>query len=74
MPFVACEAEESLDLIAFSFLDEEDPDFALKLSPLVEAMATDEIVRRFDEIKKRIIARCLFLLEVVEHPSEDGSL
>jgi hypothetical protein len=67
MLYVACQATAPLDLIAYSFLDEEDPEFAVG-SP-VRAMESEKVVRRCADMRKRIVARCKLLLEVVEAPS-----
>jgi hypothetical protein len=62
MLLVACQAMEPLSLIAFSFLDEEDPDFALNCP--VEDLSFEVVENRCEDMRKRLVARCRLLLEV----------
>lgn len=66
---IACQSEEPLNLIGYSFLNEEDPDFTLKypVGPLPEA----ELSRKCNDMEKRVMARCKLLLEVAENPESD---
>lgn len=58
---LAMEARQPLSLLTFSYLDEEDPDFALKLAarPLSDA----EVTERCETIERRLNSRCKGLLE-----------
>lgn len=59
---IALRAWEPLSLIAFSFLDEEDPNFALRLD--IDRLKTMEINERHETMERRLDARCKGLLEV----------
>jgi hypothetical protein len=63
MLLVACHTKAPLSLIGFSFLDEEDPDFALNC-PL-EDIPFEAAQTRCEGIRKRLVARCRLLLEPV---------
>jgi hypothetical protein len=56
------QARGPLSLMIYSFLDEEDPDFAIKLPPTL--MTTTEIHSRHEEMRRRINGRSKCLLEV----------
>ncbi|OCK79902.1 hypothetical protein K432DRAFT_354034 [Lepidopterella palustris CBS 459.81] len=59
---VANQAAEPLDLIIYSFLDEEDANFALTLP--VQPLTENEIQRRHEDMRRRLDARCKGLLEI----------
>jgi hypothetical protein len=61
---VALLAEGSFSVITFSFLDEEDPNFAFNLK--VEPMGDEEVISRREEIERRLDGRCKGLLEVMQ--------
>jgi len=58
---------EPLPLLTFWFLEEEDPDYAVKIAarPLDEK----ETLSRLEEARKRLDGRCKGLLEVTKDPS-----
>ena len=60
------QARGPLSLMIYSFLDEEDPDFAIKLPPT--PMTTTEIHSRHEEMRRRINGRSKGLLEVSAVP------
>jgi hypothetical protein len=62
MLLVACQANNSLSPVGLSFLDEEDPDFAINCP--VDDLSYEAVERRSNNMKKRIVARCRLLLEV----------
>jgi hypothetical protein len=70
MLLVACQTDQPLSLIGYSFLNEEDPDFALNCP--VAPMAPEEVSRRYEYIERRVVARCKLLLEVVDRPSSEN--
>lgn len=70
MLLVACQTDQPLSLIGYSFLDEEDPDFALHCP--VGPMAPEEVSRRYEYMERRVVARCKLLLEVVDRPSSEN--
>ena len=69
---VALTAEAPLPLLLYSFIDEEDPDFAIKL-PHTQ-MSTEEINSRQKEMQWRLNGRTRGLLEVSHIPKSDGYL
>jgi hypothetical protein len=70
MLLVACQTDQPLSLIGYSFLDEEGPDFALNCP--VGPMAPEEVSRRYEYMERRVVARCKLLLEVVDRPSSEN--
>jgi hypothetical protein len=62
MLLVVCQAHGCLSPIGLSFLDEEDPDFAINCP--VKDLPYSVVERRFKDTRKRIVARCRLLLEV----------
>jgi hypothetical protein len=62
MLLVVCQAHGCLSPFGLSFLDEEDPDFAIKCP--VEDLPFDAVERRSNDMRKRIVARCKLLLEI----------
>jgi hypothetical protein len=62
MLLVVCQAPGYFSPIGLSFLDEEDPNFAIKCP--VEDLPSGVVERRSNDMKKRIVARCKLLLEV----------
>jgi hypothetical protein len=62
MLLVVCQANDSLSPIGLSFMDEEDPDFAINCP--VDDLPYETVERRSNDMKKRIVARCRLLLEV----------
>ena len=59
----ALEATETLPLLGYSFLDEHDVDFALKLD--IQEMTHGELASRHASMRRRLNGRCKGLLEVV---------
>jgi hypothetical protein len=59
---VALQASEPLSLLTYSFLDEDDPDFSIKLPPSPLDLA--EIQSRQDDTRRRINGQSKGLLEV----------
>jgi hypothetical protein len=66
---IACQAEEPLNPIAYSFLDEDDLNFAIDCP--VKPMPHDLLSHRCEDMKKRVVARCKLLLEVGQRPGAD---
>ncbi|PGH08986.1 hypothetical protein GX51_01043 [Blastomyces parvus] len=58
---LALEAPKPLAVLTFSYLDESDPDFALKSE--IKPMSKEEEVIRCEEIERRLNSRCKGLLE-----------
>ncbi|ODH49869.1 hypothetical protein GX48_03958 [Paracoccidioides brasiliensis] len=58
---LALEAPKPLAVLTFSYLDESDPDFAIK-GP-IKAMSIEEETIRCEEIERRLNSRCKGLLE-----------
>jgi hypothetical protein len=71
MFLAAVEANEPLSLLAYSFIDEEDPDFAIKLNS--HSLQAEEIITRHSVMKRRINGRSKGLLEVATTPKEKPS-
>ncbi|KAE9368850.1 hypothetical protein N431DRAFT_65065 [Stipitochalara longipes BDJ] len=69
---IACQTEQPLSLIGYSFLDEVDPDFALTCP--AEPISAEEVSYRYECMEKRVVARCKLLLEVVERPDSHPHL
>jgi hypothetical protein len=69
---VALQANEPLSLLTYSFLDEEDPDFSIKLPPSPLALA--ETRSRKDDTRRRINGRSKGLLEVSTVRLEDTTV
>ena len=65
----AIQATEPLPLIAHSFLDESDPDYALRLS--LRSIDACEINSRLEKMRRRINGRSKGLLEVCRSSSND---
>ena len=65
------EAGEPLSLMTYSFLDEEDLDDVVT-APL-NALKSQEILLRQDDMRRRLNGRCKGLLEVVSHISRSVS-
>ena len=59
---IALHAPGPLYLLTYSFLDEEDPDFAMNIE--IEPLGRKEIDRRHDDMRRRLDGRCKGLLEV----------
>ena len=59
---IANQAAKPLELVIYSFLDEEDPDFALKLP--IQPLTDEQIESRHEDMRKRLNARCRGLLEI----------
>jgi hypothetical protein len=62
----ALEARKPLSLLTFSYVDEIDPDFALKRE--IKPISIEERGARCEEIKRRINSRCKGLLEPCDSP------
>ncbi|PGH13251.1 hypothetical protein AJ79_03810 [Helicocarpus griseus UAMH5409] len=58
---LALEAPKPLAVLTFSYLDESDPDFALKSE--IKPMSEEEETIRCEEIERRLNSRCKGLLE-----------
>ena len=69
---IACQTEQPLSLIGYSFLDEGDPDFAPNYP--VGPISPEEVLDRYDCMEKRVVSRCKLLLEVVERPDDHPHL
>lgn len=63
----ALQADEPLTLITHSYLDEPDPDFAIKLS--IATIGQSKINSRCSMMRRRINARCKGLMEIGFDPS-----
>jgi hypothetical protein len=70
MLLVACQTDQPFSLIGYSFLNEEDPDFALNCP--VALIAPKEVSRRYEYMERRVVARCKLPLEVAERPSSEN--
>lgn len=66
---IALEAEDPLSLMTYSFFDEEDLD-AVVTAPL-NPLATQEIISRQDDMRRRLNGRCKGLLEVISDDALD---
>jgi hypothetical protein len=62
MLLVVYQAHGCLSPVGLSFLDEEDPDFAINCP--VEDLPYEAVERRSKDMRKRIVARCRLLVEV----------
>ena len=58
---LALEAQKPLSVLTFSYLDEDDPDFALKRE--IKPISHEEEAARCDTIERRLNSRCKGLLE-----------
>ena len=68
---VALHTDQAASLLTYSFLHEEDSDYAIKLK--VEPLKTAEVCDRFISMERRLNSRCKGLLEVHDRKSEDLS-
>ena len=68
---VALHTDQAASLLTYSFLHEEDPDYAIKLK--VEPLKTAEVCDRFVSMERCLNSRCKGLLEVHDRKSEDLS-
>ena len=68
---VALHTDLAASLLTYSFLHEEDLDYAIKLK--VEPLKTAEVCDRFISMERRLNSRCKGLLEVHDRKSEDLS-
>jgi hypothetical protein len=66
---VAVEARQPLTLLTYSFLDEEDPNFALDVK--IRELQKHEAMERYDNMRKRLNARCQDLLEINSDPLDN---
>ena len=66
------QAAEPLSLMTFSFLDEEDPNFAFRAK--VEPLSRSEILSRQEDMRRRLDGRCKGLLEVTLDTSNDWGI
>jgi hypothetical protein len=69
MLLIACAATRPLSLSAYSFLDVEVPDFPLR-APVV-SLEPDVVIRRLEDMKSQVFARCKLLLEAEERSDDD---
>ncbi|KAL2370823.1 hypothetical protein RJ035_002289 [Blastomyces gilchristii] len=67
---LALEAPKPLAVLTFSYLDETDPDFALKRE--IKPMSREEEIIRCEEIERRLNSRCKGLLESRSRKSCDS--
>lgn len=58
---LALEARNLLSVLTFSYLDEDDPDFALKRE--IKSISEEEEASRCETIERRLNSRCKGLLE-----------
>ncbi|KAH8773942.1 hypothetical protein BGZ57DRAFT_1005144 [Hyaloscypha finlandica] len=62
--------QQPLSLIGYSFLNKEDPDFALNCP--VAPRAPEKVSRRYEYMERSVVARCKLLLEVVDRTSSEN--
>ncbi|KAK2807427.1 hypothetical protein FQN51_003254 [Onygenales sp. PD_10] len=67
---LALEAPRPLEVLTFSYLDEYDPDFALKSE--IKEMSKEEEAIRCEEIERRLNSRCKGLIESRRRASGDA--
>ncbi|KAJ8123025.1 hypothetical protein ONZ43_g924 [Nemania bipapillata] len=70
MFFVTLEAAEELPLMAYWFMGDEDPDYAIKLEK--QQLSMQKVNKRMKQMNKRLNACCKGLLEVQEQSLKDG--
>ena len=67
---LALEARKPLSVLTFSYLDEDDPDFAIKRA--IHPISEDEEALRCETIERRLNSRCKGLLECRRRQSCDS--